>query len=383
MGTPIQQVALLEGFTCLGSDCPDTCCRVWGMQTDSAQRTLYEKKAPELLGTIDPATSEMKRDTVTQNCLQLRDGLCGIQQKYGSDYLSDACHFFPRMLRRLQGEVTMTATLACPEIARLVLTQPDGLAMRPTMLERLPGTIVNPVPKEISDAQVQQITQKLTAWAKTMAPDRAMQSILHAAYGLQTAAPETWPNLFPTLLDEPLPVAETKFSDPYTVFYGLMLFVAFTQKQPPARLGSIVTRMEAALGCTLDWQNREISAAPNAMEQWRSTRARWASVENQLSPALQRWIQAQLGMLAFPFGPPERLVQRITLMAHHYAFIRLALMCHVGANGEVPDEETIITIIQSTSRVMNHLSDMDLQKMIYRDAGWMSEERMLGVIAHA
>lgn len=54
-------------------------------------------------------------------CTFLADGLCSLHRRYGSQVLSEACATYPRRNVRGGGEAEISATMACPEIARLGL----------------------------------------------------------------------------------------------------------------------------------------------------------------------------------------------------------------------------------------------------------------------
>src|SRR5579885_2432723 len=102
MNHPLHQASFLSAFRCLGAECPDTCCQGWNMQLDAAMRARYASEAPELLEAVadDGAGGFiMKRDPQTDFCVKFENGLCGIQQKYGTAFLGDACHFYPRSTR--------------------------------------------------------------------------------------------------------------------------------------------------------------------------------------------------------------------------------------------------------------------------------------------
>ncbi|MGB1540083.1 MAG: hypothetical protein ACPG80_03920, partial [Rickettsiales bacterium] len=49
---PIQRMAFLEQFQCLGAECEDTCCKSWSMQVDAATLERYKTEAPELLDAV-------------------------------------------------------------------------------------------------------------------------------------------------------------------------------------------------------------------------------------------------------------------------------------------------------------------------------------------
>src|SRR4051812_31360961 len=99
----IKQHAFLEKFSCIGKDCPDTCCHEWEVKVGTKHRALYAKEAPELLDALDIIHC-MKHDAHGR-CIKLEDGLCNIQNKYGTDFLSDSCHFYPRIMHKIDDDI--------------------------------------------------------------------------------------------------------------------------------------------------------------------------------------------------------------------------------------------------------------------------------------
>lgn len=54
--------------------------------------------------------------------------LCKIYRVLGEGYLSDTCALYPRILRKIDGKFERSANISCPEIARLALFKPNGIA---------------------------------------------------------------------------------------------------------------------------------------------------------------------------------------------------------------------------------------------------------------
>lgn len=101
---PLHSTAFVARFSCLGDKCEDTCCKSWSMQLDDVTFRKYESEAPELLDAVAQGHDGghiMRRDKQTDFCVKFTDGLCGIHKDYGSDFLGDACHFFPRVTRQV------------------------------------------------------------------------------------------------------------------------------------------------------------------------------------------------------------------------------------------------------------------------------------------
>lgn len=85
------------------------------MQVDATTLQRYRTSAPELLDAVEEAVEAstiMRKDPTTSMCVKLEGGWCGIQKKYGSDYLGDACFLYPRVVRSLGDQPVMTAVMS-------------------------------------------------------------------------------------------------------------------------------------------------------------------------------------------------------------------------------------------------------------------------------
>lgn len=127
-------------FSCIGSDCPDTCCSMARVPLDkdtfaeyegcqdSDLRPLMEKHvkgnpAPQ----ADREYGYIEASPSCQECPFLDPSkLCIIQTRLGETGLSDACDAFPRSTIQF-GEIhQMVMNLSCPEVARLALLEEDA-----------------------------------------------------------------------------------------------------------------------------------------------------------------------------------------------------------------------------------------------------------------
>ena len=95
-------------FSCLGSECIETCCQGWKIDVDQSCHQKYEElrrkfddnKIDKFIRKNSSPTShkfsfiEMKKNGF---CPFLDESkLCSIQKKFGEDYLPDTCKTFPR-----------------------------------------------------------------------------------------------------------------------------------------------------------------------------------------------------------------------------------------------------------------------------------------------
>lgn len=138
----VLQPEYMKNFGCIGPDCEDSCCVGWKVDLDKHTYLKYKKsQEPELkpiFGTMvsrkhnqksDESYGQIKMDKKTACPFLDEIGLCKIQKKLGEESLSDTCALYPRYAYRIDGKLERGATVSCPEIARLVLLNPDGIGI--------------------------------------------------------------------------------------------------------------------------------------------------------------------------------------------------------------------------------------------------------------
>ncbi len=121
----------LEHFRCREGECEDTCCsgRDWQISRDDHRRlkvVLGESAVAQ--GTVrNNGLITLRRDK-SGNCFFLRqDRLCSIHASYGEAALPRPCANYPRRTHVVGDHFERSATLACPEVARLSLLGTDAL----------------------------------------------------------------------------------------------------------------------------------------------------------------------------------------------------------------------------------------------------------------
>ncbi|HEY4432425.1 MAG TPA: flagellin lysine-N-methylase [Paenibacillus sp.] len=132
--------AYLEKFSCIGSNCEDTCCVGWRVDIDQKTYKKYKNVSdremkPLLNKHIKRSRSNASEinyakivmDSNSACPLLNEDKLCSIQKTLGEDYLSNVCSTYPRTTNQVNETLEESATLSCPEAARLALLNPDGI----------------------------------------------------------------------------------------------------------------------------------------------------------------------------------------------------------------------------------------------------------------
>ena len=391
MSGTILQSAFLAGFKCLGDACEDTCCKGWGMLVDAQTKERYAREAPELLDAVTSGEADiiMKRDEQTDYCVKFDKGWCGIHAKYGSDFLGDACHFFPRVTRGLGEQAVMTATLSCPETARLMLYGENPFGFEQAAVERLPNTLKNYLSDEMTAAEAMQTHQAFMAAAldENAAPERIMARLSSVARSMQLLDKKTWPQAAAFYLknaDTRLPAPEANAVDMFNLLHALSGLIAASRKSDRARLMQTIGTMEQALKVTLNWEKLSIALSPESPQALAALMQRYNSEwAVALAPVLRRWLAAQLSLAMFPFaGLGATLTERISIIGVRFATTRLALISACEKQQGVHPEEVVRTV-QSLARFLDHLADPALSLQIFEETGWLRENRLRALIGDA
>lgn len=130
----------LHDFSCQGPQCEDCCCFGWTVYID-------QKTSNKYLRITDPELKLLLKKYIVKHgsrqtkshykTIKMLDGgkcpflsenkLCNIQCKLGENYLSEVCSVFPRHANLIDGVLEGAGTLACPEMARLILLNPQTI----------------------------------------------------------------------------------------------------------------------------------------------------------------------------------------------------------------------------------------------------------------
>ncbi len=145
---PIEKVVRLrymDGFSCLGGQCPDTCCGWWTIQIDQSHHARLGKvmaRDPDDKAAFDAAfklapPARRSREHVALMVLDdqgyfrflAADKLCGLHTKHGEELLPDACAIYPRAYSQIGRRLELTGEPSCPEVARRLLTHEDSIVL--------------------------------------------------------------------------------------------------------------------------------------------------------------------------------------------------------------------------------------------------------------
>ncbi|MCF5715437.1 flagellin lysine-N-methylase [Pseudomonas tremae] len=112
-----------QSFSCIAEKCEDNCCQEgWQISVSDQRVDAYKRSSPELLNLIASDNEGFRMNLNADNqCMALQGGRCSVHTQYGEAALPDICATYPRMNRRFDAFIVKSATMSCPEVARLVL----------------------------------------------------------------------------------------------------------------------------------------------------------------------------------------------------------------------------------------------------------------------
>lgn len=156
----------LDGFRCIGADCPQSCCRNnWQIPVDDATLTAWaalpdvaeRERLTVTIKTPDGETGGVRRllrMNPNGECLHLTpEAWCGIQVRHGHNLLPETCRNYPRFHGESALRAVHSAALSCPEIARRALgATPD-----------MPVWVASSPPREQDDAMEFWLSRELDA----------------------------------------------------------------------------------------------------------------------------------------------------------------------------------------------------------------------------
>ncbi len=357
------------------------------MQVDSVTRRRYEACGAIAAVTGEGAATVMKRDPQTGFCVKFENGLCGIQREFGEQYLGDACYFYPRSTRALGDRLTMTATLSCPEVVRLALFGENPFEETSTQMERLPETVRDYLPKNLTSGEAEEIHRTFirAALAEGATPEHSFLRILVAAESISRIAPEVWPEVVASTLQNAaaaIPPPEPRTTDAVYLLQALCGLVAAAKYTHHVRLTRTINDMERALHCIIRRDALTILSLPDSAQAARDLHTRWKN-EWQASYAtlLKRYLAMQVALALFPFGGlGNTLPERAAIIGIRLATVRLGLMSICQASDGAPQQGDVVRVVQSLSGFLDHLAGADFSLKIYAETGWLQAARLRGVL---
>lgn len=137
----VTEPAFVKAFQCSGTQCRDHCCKTWRITLDRSTVKKYtSSKYDSIRGIAKENIILLKKDIDNWGLIKLNedsgncpylteDRLCQVQKTLGAEALSTTCKTFPRSERIYKNDVRKALNLSCPEVASLVLTDPNAMVL--------------------------------------------------------------------------------------------------------------------------------------------------------------------------------------------------------------------------------------------------------------
>lgn len=128
---------LYSDYECIGGKCPETCCGGWKIVIDDESYAKYnDLQEPSRSWVLEKIEKKddyhiMILDTCTEKCKFLNDeGWCLLYRNISPDMLCDTCKMFPRRAHVYYDLYVLTASIACPVVARNIINMKDTIQFR-------------------------------------------------------------------------------------------------------------------------------------------------------------------------------------------------------------------------------------------------------------
>ncbi len=144
----VLRLGFLKDFHCDSSVCIENCCNKYSIvKIDKETYQKYEDSAPEVAKNIKYNDEKGYHEIILGEhfaCPFYGDNLCSVQCKYGEDFLSETCAFYPRVFRRLNNLILVSATCACSEITKqAIFSEEENFNWEDTILKRIKKDIID------------------------------------------------------------------------------------------------------------------------------------------------------------------------------------------------------------------------------------------------
>ena len=126
-------------FSCIGGDCPDTCCAGWKIVIDEKSKKKYRREKGFFGNRLNNEIN-WKEGVFQQyegRCAFLNDeNLCDIYTEIGKDKLCKTCRLYPRHIEEFESLREISLSLSCPVVAKLILEKEDPVKFLYKELEK-------------------------------------------------------------------------------------------------------------------------------------------------------------------------------------------------------------------------------------------------------
>lgn len=392
-----EEINYLSEFKCLADKCPDTCCSNWEINIKGRNKEFYKENAPEIIGDIEDdgnGGAKMKQVGGPENvlggdCIQLQNGMCKLQNKFGESHLPDICFFFPRSYKKIHDKIHITANMACPESLRVALFS--------RMENKFSSWNTVPISREkdeygvfeyediscLSYKQIMDIYNSFSRLANDVeySANQSVARLLLVSFHLDQNPLERWPSIKDAIytMTDQLNLLHVK--DLYLKNLNLkdelvsvlrVMFVLINRDR--RRFNEVLEIVRKTLG--------DHKTDPDILwDNYQKIKENWNSGQGpDLRPVLKNLLKVQVSCYMFPMDSyfPKRY-QLMLNIAMEYLACKLALMCVYSYLGRDLTQEDIIDTVQPVAKRFYVLGDQEVYDF-GKDCGWDQKKRFITTV---
>lgn len=372
----------MKKFKCIGGSCEDTCCIGWGINIDKETYKKYrnckDKQMRELLNKninrqrsncSNMSYAKIKLDE-SKSCPFLSENkLCEIYSNLGEEYLSLTCTDYPRMYNIVNGVIEKSAAISCPEVARLILLNPNIMEFDQGEecfnRKTLSGKEID-THKRNSSNEIEKYFQELRVFT--------IQTLQNREY-------ELWERLiilglFYQKLNEYIENGKISQTQELIQSYANKIYIGTYKGTFESIPSKITIQMELLKGLTNNRVSKGIASkrymeclkecligimyTEEATKEEVSKRYKLA-YENYYNPymseheyILENHLVNYVFKNLFPLREQGNIFDAYVMMIIHYAMIKMHLIGIAGFNKEKFGDEHVVKLIQTFAKVVEH-----------------------------
>ena len=373
----------MSSFNCIGSACEDTCCAGWNVDIDRDTYKKYQKiEDPELAQKLKRSLVKKTaakgnhpfasiKMTPVGNCPFLDpEKMCSIQKKLGPSYLSSTCDVYPRIRASFNDHYRFSATLSCPEAARLCVGSPDGMEIQElpvdadahqNMMQLMPNQ--NERSLSIEDFTRRMVNKVINNLVKDLLLPIETTIIIYGFMAQKFLSSEAFkmpqaPPSLKALLDyaEDLKKAfsGTELNNPNAALLKLRILTKITVVQTHAKGSRFGGLVQAASGAIFKGTT-DFSQATENYQRFLMEKYRPADSQNPF--ALRNYVLNYIFTnRSFVAGDPFKAFQEL---AFRFGVMKLLLIGLAGSKEEPISIADYVTVISAVSRAFDHNSGIN------------------------
>lgn len=379
----------MRKFQCIGPSCEDSCCVGWRVNIDDATYRKYQEvDHPDLTPALNKHVTRNRSNPSPGNYAKIKmsaggacpfldgDKLCGIQKNLGESYLSHTCSQYPRANNTTNGQMERSATVSCPEIARLALLNPEPMEFD-QIEEEINVDIRSNRDIHTGDVKYANKPQRFF-WELRIFTIQVLQ---HRNFPLSSRL--TLLGLFYQKVQEKAQAGETGQIPDIIEQFMAMLFQDSIKKQ----LEDVPTQTALQMKLAKEIMDQRFAAGVNSSRYMEvithflhgiqyTNEATVEQIAERYSQAyndyyapfmadheyiLENYLVNYVYKNMFPFTGSKELFDAYVMMVIHYAMMKLLLIGNAGFHKGL-DVDRVMLVIQSFAKTIEH-SDVYLKRM--------------------